>query len=562
MRRGPGWIAALCAHLAVATPAWAGPGTETATLADASDPAAGVPEGPPEGEVLEGAKATPAEAPALSPMRARASTLLADGDDWPAGTVGRQLDRDTTLVPFGKGALFVPALTNPLDEPPVTVARAGQRVAEGTTGTRIILSPGTYEVRLGSGAVDQRLRYQASVEEGHTTIIPVSWGGLSVHVVDEAYGSLRTSYELIRVDDREYMGIGFGTDEQAGEPVSTWVLRPGLYKIVRLGDTYRARRDFATVRLVGGYHTHFLLVLNEETGEFAGGGEVPEDELFRPREGLSGSLVFGGDVSFNSRSGVPGVNDGLYFAFRGFVDARAALELFDHPLALRLQVEEGQTKGPALPWQKSNDRVDLVGLYIYRLKRWIGPYVRLGAETNILPGSRSFEAPTAYNVVDAGGTYLRTDTNSAVDLSPSFGLTTIKEGLGINVRVFKSLFAETNVRTGVGARHRIARDLLEELAPSRPTFRQVESDNQIGVELTVLAVARLTRWVLVNLELDSLVPFDGLDNTVLEIEASVALKLTSYVSINYVIRYLRDRAIFEKDPFEQDVLLRFSLELF
>jgi hypothetical protein len=74
---------------------------------------------------------------------------------------------------------------------------------------------------------------------------------MQVHVIDEQYGSVRASYEIIRMDDRAYVGLGFGTDEQAGEPVSTWILRPGLYKIIRVGETYRARRDFFTVRVEG-----------------------------------------------------------------------------------------------------------------------------------------------------------------------------------------------------------------------------------------------------------------------------------------------------------------------
>lgn len=512
------------------------------------------------------------------PLDSRSAALLADGANWTAGTVGEQLDRDTTLVPYGKGALFVPALTNPLDEPPVTVSRGDERVAEGTSGNRIILSPGTYLVQLGSGNVESRLQYQATVREGHTTVIPVSWAGLSVHVVDEAYGSLRSSYEIIRVDDRQYMGLGFGTDEQAGEPVTTWIMPPGLYKIVRLGETYRARRDFATVRLVAGYHTHFLLVLDAETGEFAGGGEVPRDELFQASDGFFGSLVLGGDVNVNTRSGVPGLEDGLYFSFRGFLDARLTVEVFDNPLVLRLQVEEGQTKGPSQPFQKTNDRIDLDALYIYRLKRWIGPYARLGAETNLLPGNLNFDEPTDVLVYGANAT-APFDDDPAVDrqlgldefrLSPSFGLTTLKEGIGLNVRVFKSLFAESNVRTGFGARHRIANNLLESVEAVDATqnstpirrLRRVSSSNQVGIELTILAVFRLTRWVLVNLEFDSLIPFDSLDNTVLEAEASVALKLTSFMSLNYVVRFLRDRAIFQQNRFEQDVLLRFSLELF
>ncbi len=536
--------------------------------------------------------AQPAEAPAKTETAS---------DQWPAGSIEKQLDRDATMVPFGKGAIFVPSLTNPLDEPPVVAFKGGNRVAEGTTGKRIILSPGTYEVRVGSGASQQRLKFQATVRELHTTVLPVSWAGLTVHIVDEQYGSLRSSYELIRVEDREYMGIGFSTDEQAGEPISTWISRPGLYKIVKVGDNYRARRDFSTVRLIEGKHTHFLLVLNKDTGAFAGGGEVPEEDLFKPRDGLYGSLILGGDVSFNSRSNVVGLSDGLSFALRGFIDGRFSIELLENPLILQLQVEQGQTKGPDAPWQKTNDRVDFDGLYVYRLAPWIGPYIRVGAETAVLPGAQNFDDAWRVEYRDEEGGLVRTETNATqVDLSPSLGLTTLKEGIGINLRVFKSIFAEVTLRTGFGARHRLTQDLFEAQdggldplrdspvaenpicyqenwplmngVPTRPpmcperlrdtlVYERIPSRNNYGVEATLLATARLTRWVLINLEVDTLVPPQDIEATVLEMEASVALKLTSYISVNYVLRYLRDRALSDVDRIENDVLLRFSFDL-
>ncbi|MEM7679371.1 MAG: hypothetical protein AAF449_25640, partial [Myxococcota bacterium] len=320
------------------------------------------------------------------------SQALIDDHSWPAGTIKAQLDRDQTMVPFGKGAIFVPAMTNPLDEPPISIFAGEEKVAEATTGKRVVLAPGTYEVRLGSGAVQQRTSVQASVREQFTTVIPVSWAGLSIHVVDEQFGNLRASYEIIRVRDREYVGVGFGTDEQAGEPVTTWILEPGLYKIVRVGDNYRARRDFATVRLLERKHTHFLLVLDPETGEYQGGGEVPEEDLFRPQNGFFGSMVFGGDLAFTTRSNAPVAGqEGLSFQFRGFLDNRMSIELLGNPLVMQLQIEQGLTKVTDQPFQKINDRVDLDALYIYRWKNWIGPYIQLGGETNLFPTIENFD---------------------------------------------------------------------------------------------------------------------------------------------------------------------------
>ncbi len=529
---------------------------------------------------LFGALALPSDDPtALAPLdRAR---------DWDAGSLREQLALDTTMVPFGKGAIFVPAMTNPLDEPPISVWQNGQKVAEGTSGRRLLVFPGTYTVRLGSGSVEQTLSVQASVRELHTTVVPVSWAGLVVHVIDEQMNSVRGSYELIRVDDREYLGIGFGADEQAGEPVSTWVLSPGLYKIVRVGETYRARSDYVTVRLAAGRLTHFQLTQDAETGDFRGGGEVPREDLFQYQRGTFWTtLIFGGDLSLFARQNVAGTADGEAYALRAFLDTKLSAEILGSPLILRLQIEEGQTSLPDATsrrwewpwqndrWQKSQDRADLDGLYVLRLRPWIGPYLRGEVETNLLNGFEYFAEPTDVTVLDADGSLRR--QRRGVDrlrLASPLALSTIKEGVGLNVRLFKTVYGETTLRTGVGARHNLTRWLLQQVsssAGSRVYQRQGDS-HQVGVEGTVVSTARLTRFVLINLELDALLPFDEIDKTIFELEGTVAIKLTRFVSINYVVRYLIDPEQFPRDrcpvsgqtcyPLENDILLRFSVEL-
>lgn len=547
-----GMIAALSLGLGAARPAGAAPAEARVALGGA----------------------TTTSAPDPSPASERPN----DGPGLPAGSVREQLDRDPTVVPFGKGAIFVPSVRSALDEPPVVVRYEGKRVAEDTTGRRIPLLPGTYDVHFGSGSRLQRLHRRVTVKEGQTAVIPVYWAGLTVHVVDERYGTLRGSYELIRVADREYFGSGFGTDEQAGEPISTWILEPGLYKIVRVGDTYRARRDFVTVRLVSGKHTHFILVTDEASGSFLGGGEVPKDEVFGTRQGFVGSLILGGDLSMNVRRNALGLGDGVNYSVRAFLDGRFSVDIAGDPLVLQLQVEQGQTKAPELPFQKTQDRADIDALYVYRLTRWIGPYLRIGAETNLLPGYQFFEEGQAVAIRDAAGerqdgagpeqvdpegleVALRSDR---LRLSPSFGLSTVKEGIGFNVRLVKTLFAEASVRSGLGARHRVARDLYELTgSPDAAvlSYQRVASRHQTGVEVTGLVVARITRWVLASFEVDSLLPFEGLSEIVLEAEGGVNVKLTSYLSLNYVMRFIRDRAISEEDRLAQDVLLRFSVEL-
>ncbi len=144
-------------------------------------------------------------------------------------------------------------------------------------GRRIVVAPGDYEVRVGSGAGNQQLTRKVRVEAGKTTVVPPAWAELDVNVVDETFVPFRGTYEIIRMEKREDFGLGFGADEQLGEVTRVWVLPPGLYKIIRAGGTYRDRTDFATVRLEAGRLTRFTLVLDPDDGRFLGAGENDPD---------------------------------------------------------------------------------------------------------------------------------------------------------------------------------------------------------------------------------------------------------------------------------------------
>lgn len=506
-----------------------------------------------------------ASAPARAVEALGSDAVLKKQHGWPAGTIAEQLRADPTLIPFGKGAIFVPAMTRPLDEPLVSVWAGERRVAQGTTGVRILVEPGSYSVRLGSGSVQERFHTQVKVRELHTSVVPVSWAGLVVHIVDENLSSVRQSYEIIRVENREYIGTGYGVDEQAGETLPTWMLQPGLYKIVRVGETYRARRDFTTVRLVGQQLTHFLLVVDKETGDFKGAGEVMPDELFEKKPGaLRAALILGGDANLGSNRNVLGAVDGETYAFRAFVDAKLGAEIFASPLILRLQVEEGMSKLPDLPWQTSDDRIDLDGLYVYHLKPWIGPYLHGSVEANALETRRYFDNPTDVDILDSTGA-MRERLRGADNLllRGPLGLTNIQEGTGLNLRLLKVPYLEMTTRMGVGARHRLSGHLLQ--LTSEPdavvqTYQLVPSIHRVGVEGGLLVVARVSQWATGVVEIDGLVPIGDVIDTVVNVEANLAVKITEYVSINYVMRYLRDTSLSRNNQLEHNLRLRFSFQ--
>ena len=198
---------------------------------------------------------------------------------WITPPPDQQLKADTTPVPSGSGAVFVPAMSNGIDEPETLVYQGTQRVASGLNGSRIILAPGDYVLRIGSGPLDQMMSVPVSVTAGNTTLVPVVWSGIMVEVVDRNNVPHRGSYELIQVSDRQPYTIGFGADTLLGERIRTILLAPGLYRIVRPGANYRARTDFSTVDVPAASMVYFKLVLDPDDGRLLGGGVVPPEEL-------------------------------------------------------------------------------------------------------------------------------------------------------------------------------------------------------------------------------------------------------------------------------------------
>lgn len=494
----------------------------------------------------------------VAPLTEAETALLAGDRGWPAGSVRRQLDRDSTLLPYGKGAIFVPAMVNGLDEPPVTVWRGNDKLVDGTTGARIILSPGEYFVEMGSGTVETRFGRTVHVHELKTTVVPVLWSGLTVHVVDPQLNSLRQPYEIIRMSDREYIGAGFGVDERLGETLATWVLQPGLYKLVRVGGTYRDRQDFATLRLVPGAHTHYLLVLDSDTGQFRGAGEARPEELFRSDQGTWTSFILGGNASMNDRHSVVGFPNGQGWAIAGFVDTKLNLRILDNPFVARLQITEGQTALPNQVWQKISDNVQLDLLYIYHYKPWAGPYARATATTNFF-GTTVRITPSTVTVTDASTKRVTTNYGvSNVRLTPPFGQISAREGAGMNFRVLKILSGEINLRTGLGYQQTLNRDLLQQVSPNN--YVRLASGTQFGVDATVIAIGRITRWVVINGVVEALIPFDRRQKVSLNIEGTVALKLSQFAAINYVVHYTSG-PLYPQAVLENDVLLRFSVEL-
>ncbi len=474
-----------------------------------------------------------------------------------------QSARDPALVPVGKGALFVPAMSDPAVEPPYIVEQDGTIIDSFPIGSRAVLRPGIYKVIIGSGALTDRFERRVLVKEGRTTIVPATWSGLVVDVIDERGIPFRGSYEIVRMPERANIGLGLGADAELGEELRTWLLEPGTYMLIKTGESYRARRDFYTFRLQPGELLRLSLVMDRDDGSILGAGQVtsPEEETGIRNWRLH--LVLGGEVEFNSRSDMVGFPSGHGFTLGGYLDFVAQYKPERHLVYSRIKFEQKQVKFPGQPFRKDLDELRFDALYVLRVLPWIGPYVRFGTLSPVFKSHVDLGDEREVVLVDSSGDRVRSlGTQSGMfELAKPFSPFELKGGAGIGFILAASYILDVNFRVGVGTRALFNHGMLS-LSDDRntPELEVVRRDDAFrwGVEATLVGSLRLTRWVVVTTEFEMLEPFEDYKNPVIHWNTNVGLRLVSFASLNYFFRMISDVERSDNLQTEHRLLLRFT----
>ncbi len=499
---------------------------------------------------------------------ARAQT---EDRQWLSSPADIQLQKDPTLVPVGRGAVLVPTMSDPLLEPAVILRKQGKEVRSGPTGTRLIADPGSYEVEFGSGTGRSRVRRPVTVREGKTTVVEPDWSGLRVQVVDENAVPWRGLYELIALPAMKNRGVGHGAQVEQGESLLTWVMEPGLYMLLKVGESYQARQNFYTVRLRPGFLEQVTLVVDPKTGDFLGAGEMTiHGTASRVHRDLLLSGIVGGGVSLSSQTNVTGVVDRTELTPNFYFDLLGQFAPGKHYLYGRFNSEEAFTRRDWGHYEKNTDFVRLDTLYAYRLIEILGPYARFGLETTLFPGFLYFPVPRDVKPDKGKGA-----TGTKVfRISDPFLPLTLKPGAGLRFNTLPSPWINLWALVGVGGRFTStgttfkAADIPatdeevdnKELSPFE--VEAVDSFQSYGIESTLVLNLSLTRWVIANSEFEGFVPFDDFENPKLRWDTNLGLRITSFISVNYIYRLKYEPEFNEEYQHDHQVQLRFSYKFF
>ena len=478
---------------------------------------------------------------------------------WGSQPISTQLEMDDTIIPFGKGAIFCPSMTDPDNEPVYGVLQEGEMVQDSRTGHRIPLVPGIYTVLIGSGTLDQLIQKNVRVEEGATTLIKTDWSGLVIDVINESRAHVREYYELFSLDTGDSYGIGQGVEEGMDEKLFTWLLPPGRYKIVKSGDNVNAVINFGTIRLMPGELTHANLVIDSKTGNFLGFGYLTDvrqissrDKKWRTRSELAGNTLL-----HYVPSSEAGIESEASFTATAQWLSDARYENGRHIISIWSNLEEGLSMEKDKVLRKYIDKAELKPTYIYRFVDLFSPYIRVAAETRFFSTYHRFTDPSDYVKVDSKGDTVQVVKNAKeIKLGKGFSPAYFKQGFGLTSTLIKSLPVNLNVRSGYGTRRTITGDAYIFNSDTKILSPIVKTETS-GMEFLLLGDIRLGRYIIFNTEFDILMPESKRDTWIFDGENRLRLNLTSNVSILITMEYWKDENV-KTTQTRYQTLLRFS----
>jgi hypothetical protein len=491
---------------------------------------------------------------------------------WQMPAPAKQAASMTTPLGSNEGGIFVPAMTRH-KEPLVRLVRGTETVASGYPGSRLTAPAGHHALIVGSDPNAGSVMIPVNVRKGVTLIPPVRWGGLLVEVVDAKGRPHHGGYELFRVDRQASVGLGFGAFTHQGETLRSWLLPPGVYRIVPPGASFASKKEVFSVTVPMGGLVRFRLTA-DSGGRFLGGTVITPNEARvkpRARSAWQTNLAIGVFGSLNHASGMVGLPDQIVGSAGTFIHGTLAYQKRSLRTSLSLELEQGfsyvgASTNDDLPLIKSKDRSRLQLLVGYLLANWVGPYVRGVASTQLFPTDAFFpsggllrltrsDGSSQLEAISRGGRYRVAD---------AFSPTVLQAGGGLALNPLSRDMLRIDLRLGLAARSNLFKGTFARIDdPNTPEveFRQVDNSEQLGLEGTLEASLRLTGWLLYATSLEYFTEFDNFDEPVIEWRNALTFKMSKYFSINYSVVVLRQPFITNTTQLQQNVQLRASFDL-
>ncbi len=388
--------------------------------------------------------------------RTERSWLEGAMETWNAPPLYMQQAMDETIIPYGKGGVYIPTYTETNSEPDIEVFDVNDNlVATEQPGRTVALEPGEYKVMLGSGSRQQRIEKNVRVNEGAAQPLIPDWAGLVIDVVDEQGVALKGEYELVRIDEFDPYGRGYGASIELGETVKAWILKPGVYKILGVGEGYNTLTNFVTVRLLPGELTTFLLIQDPADFRIRGGGTIHLTPTAKLTSNWRFGLNIGINAQFNSEIDHQAELTANTFTLGGLVDAWLLYRRKPVEWSTRLRLDESinLTDDDVKDMVNNPDRLLMSSIFIWRVLNWFGPYARVESNTKVFNSKVRRSSEGGFCFTDANYVFDEDagfDTSQVYTIEPAFSPFILELGAGMNFDLTTRRYFEAKARLGFG----------------------------------------------------------------------------------------------------------------
>jgi hypothetical protein len=429
--------------------------------------------------------------------------------NWLSPPVEEQLSRDGTLIPLGKGALFVPTYTEPRREPEVSILDPhGKLVKSAQTGERILLDSGDYSIRFGSGTSGQQIPMIVSIEEGHTTVVPPTWGGLIVETLAADGDYVDAQYEVIRMEKWINFGKGHGLKQERLQDIRTWILPPGMYRISQPGEGYNSLRNYITVQINPGELSQIELIYDKAGGDIISGGAKSFNARLKVGSYWTYGLRAGGNVDLARTTDETDTRKET-MQLTGDLRMRAVFDNLSYLGTTELLLQDNFFKERGHPFSVNTDIAQFRTNWVRRLNAWLGPYIRATMDTHIF--NKLAEQDTVQIVEEAGTdstgkplTRTRIDTSGTFLARPTFDPLNLTEGMGVNIEFISKYYLEATAQFGIAAHQNLAEGSY--LVNNQSQYFRAKSTYELGGEGTLNATLRLGSQMALDLRLEMFAP--------------------------------------------------------
>ena len=313
---------------------------------------------------------------------------------------------------------------------------------------------------------------------------------------------------------------------------------------------------------------------------------VPDDLSLAAdaKKGWFPTLSFGAALQFGHSQSVAGQLDGSTFNVGPLLNAgiryRGANVEWRNVLTFKYVI----SKTPLLEeWVKSQDQLYFESMVLYRLTsaQWFAPYALINLDTPVSPGGDFRPNDVDYHIVGRGEAD-ETVVGRKLDLTDAFAPLQLRQAVGAMMNPVAEEYAKLEFRVGVGARETFVQlgQVVTETKPDVGTdgrdlveVKRLEDFQQVGGEAYAGIGGVVTfeslgkdRPLIYGASVDVMIPFySSIDNgktlvdlTNVLVEAKLAIKLFSWMSLDYSIRALRQPLVIEDFQIQNNLLLNFS----